>query len=594
MDAREYAEASQPDPSRKGVDRRSFLKSAVATGALIAVSASLPGCASTGGKATSETAQTTAADVPGSAPEIPESSISKTISCDVVVVGSGISGMAAVRAAAESGAKVVCIEKKKTYEVHGYQLGSLGNKLAKAAGVQEDPMEFLRTYEQISAGRVNMDLIRLWTDYSGSAADWYLEPVADNEHVQKTIKLNYWPPSPVHNPSGDLMQHFVGMIGFDESLAEIADFIATAWQETYKANYDLAVSLGADYHFRTVAMKLTTDSTGKVTGVIAKDSDDKYIKVTASKGVILCTGSLGGEALMKKYCANSMLINERLGVKISFEPGFTKDSTPISGGATGDGHLMGMWAGAQMQPNPDVPFAFVSIMPILLATATLAIDQSGNRFTNEEIEIWTMQNTVVALPGAVAWSIFDVNWRDCIPYQTVGHEAIDYNDTTFINNLDAEILASVGAGKTGVTSKSNGYNSVVYGANTLDELANIINVPADQLKTTIERYNSICDAKRDTDYGKDPQKLFPVAKAPFFASKIKGLPIGIPSTLGGLMTDGKLQCTDASGKTIPGLWVAGNVCGMRFAPHYQTPMSALTHGMAVTHGMLAGQYAAKA
>ena len=47
----------------------------------------------------------------GAPPEIGESQIEKTLEADVVVVGAGLAGVAAARAAAELGSTVILLEK---------------------------------------------------------------------------------------------------------------------------------------------------------------------------------------------------------------------------------------------------------------------------------------------------------------------------------------------------------------------------------------------------------------------------------------------------------------------------------------------------
>ena len=62
--------------------------------------------------------------------------------------------------------------------------------------------------------------------------------------------------------------------------------------------------------------------------------------------------------------------------------------------------------------------------------------------------------------------------------------------------------------------------------------------------------------------------------------------------LGGLNTNLKLQPLDANRKVIPGLYLAGNTVGNRFAVDYPTMCPGLTHGMAWVTGRFAGLYAA--
>ena len=48
------------------------------------------------------------------------------------------------------------------------------------------------------------------------------------------------------------------------------------------------------------------------------------------------------------------------------------------------------------------------------------------------------------------------------------------------------------------------------------ELAEKLNIPADNLKASVERYNELCAKGVDEDYGKSPHRMTPVDTAPFY------------------------------------------------------------------------------
>jgi fumarate reductase flavoprotein subunit len=62
--------------------------------------------------------------------------------------------------------------------------------------------------------------------------------------------------------------------------------------------------------------------------------------------------------------------------------------------------------------------------------------------------------------------------------------------------------------------------------------------------------------------------------------------------LGGLNANDGLQLLDADGNIIPGIYLAGNTVGNRFAVDYPTMCPGLSHSMAWTTGRLAGLKAA--
>ena len=155
-------------------------------------------------------------------------------------------------------------------------------------------------------------------------------------------------------------------------------------------------------------------------------------------------------------------------------------------------------------------------------------------------------------PEQTCFDIIDVNWRDRLPYQATGHRNFDYHEhqvangfdgITYVNTFHDEFMSSVGNPE-GVVPSLDRHAGTVYGAETLEELAEIIGVPQDTFLATVARYNELVAKGHD-------------------------------------------------GKPIAGLWAAGNCCGGKFGPSYFTPIPGMNHGNAVTHGYYVGQYAAE-
>ncbi|MDR1183876.1 MAG: FAD-dependent oxidoreductase [Coriobacteriales bacterium] len=593
----------------RSIARRDFLKGLALTGSAVAATGMLAACSPS--TATNEpmanNTETTVLMPTGKKiltdiPEIAETDIVEAVNCDVVVCGAGVAGLAAARSAAEEGAKVIVLEKKSSIEVHGFEFGALNCGLAVSAGAYEDPVFFTQDYQQRSCQRANMDLIRLWVKESGRIFDWWIEPVHSDASVMDELTVMYWPRSELHDRAKDAEQTFVGTIDFKEDPENPIG--GKAWVATGQANQKKAEAEGAEFRFLTVARKLVTDSSGKVTGVIAANDDGTFTKINTSKGVVLCTGGLtnffgtGARELMEIYCPNLVENYRKESGEPNWEPMFTADS-PVLGGNTGDGHLMAIWAGAQMEPFSESSMG--SSTTLIGATVALEVNINGRRFHNEDQGIWPKHDAILTQPNHTAWQIFDVNWRERLHYQGIGHRNLDVNDEPFmggytgaqyIEAINNVLLSSVGV-KGGVLfdHKFGEAEGIAYGADTLEELAEMIGVPTDALVKTVDRYNDLVAMKYDEDYGCDSQKLFPIISAPFFATKTQGMPR--LTCMSGMLTDGVLQLVDKNLEPIAGLWCAGATAGQRFQPFYQTPMSGLNHGFAVVHGHLAGQYAAQ-
>jgi fumarate reductase flavoprotein subunit len=126
-------------------------------------------------------------------------------------------------------------------------------------------------------------------------------------------------------------------------------------------------------------------------------------------------------------------------------------------------------------------------------------------------------------------------------------------------------------------------------ADTIEKLARKMEVPVATFKATIDRYNNLTRMGRDLDFGKRPDRLMTIEKPPFYAGIIEQ---HILVVLGGLTTNTRFQPLDKDRKVIPGLYLAGNTVGNRFAVDYPTMCAGLSHGMAWTTGRLAGLSAA--
>jgi hypothetical protein len=133
-------------------------------------------------------------------------------------------------------------------------------------------------------------------------------------------------------------------------------------------------------------------------------------------------------------------------------------------------------------------------------------------------------------------------------------------------------------------------------ANTIEELAAMIGYPADVIPTVVEsvkRYNMLCHAGVDYDFGKRAEAMIPVEEGPFYAcvGGVGGGGAGVSMvTMSGVMTDNRLNVLDINGNPIPGLYTCGNSLGGRYGTGYNTPCAGNSIGMAGTHGRLAGQF----
>lgn len=90
----------------------------------------------------------------------------------------------------------------------------------------------------------------------------------------------------------------------------------------------------------------------------------------------------------------------------------------------------------------------------------------------------------------------------------------------------------------------------------------LTNIDAAALADTVARYNELCAAGRDEDFGKAAKYLVPIEGGPYYA-----IPRGsnkLPAILGGLVVDGNHQCLNGEFEPIGRPVRRGNASGQFF------------------------------
>lgn len=116
------------------MNRRNFLKAAIASGAVIAAGGALAGCSPNGG---STGGSGEAEQVVGTAP------VSFSEETDVLILGTGIAGMSAAMDPVEAGHKVMLVDKLDRVGGESFiacgVMNVVGSKMQKDAGIEGDP-----------------------------------------------------------------------------------------------------------------------------------------------------------------------------------------------------------------------------------------------------------------------------------------------------------------------------------------------------------------------------------------------------------------------------------------------------------------------
>lgn len=554
------------------VSRRAFLGMGAAAAAL--VGAGLSGCAPQASSGSDGLAGTGAAvDWLGPEPEVAEDEIVETVDTEILVCGAGTSGLFAACAAAEEGARVVCLEKGAIGGGVRDNLGSLNSRLQKEAGCVIDENEICNDLTRYANGYVNPRLYHIWAQNSGEAIDWYedrlkeagFELFYEAANDAKPSLYKHWATG--HIPSWPADAEFAGLSDVVNGKIVLGDY---------------AKEKGVDFRFTTPLVKLVCEE-GAVVGAIAKGSEG-YIRINASKGVIVCTGGYARNEDMLAALQPETLNKYSLSIAID--------------GTTGDGIKACLWAGAHMdETHTAMVFDRIAIKPDeyggsqtvgslfwMGSNPWLKVNLNGERFINESAPYDYVLNAALTQPHHTIVDIWDSDYATYMEqFDIHGCARVFPFENGAPTNMTLEVVQGMNEGLL-----AEGY---IVKADTIEELAEGLGIPAENLKRTVERQNENYDNQVDPDFGKEAFRLSPVRKAPFYGVRTSGYML---CTLDGITINEQFQAVNDAGEPIEGLYVAGVDSGSYYAGTYPNMSTGNCCGRSVTFArMMAKALAAK-
>ena len=479
---------------------------------------------------------------------------------DVVVLGGGGAGLTASITAAQNGAKVILVEKA----------GSLGgNTLIAGQGFNACDPERQANTEMSEAllGQLKSYLDLDPADFGAFAE--VLETVKGqiNDYIASGSTTLFDSPElhMLHTYMGGKRTGLDGTV-IEPDAVEWAESIGAQWNDTTStilgamwprshglANgnvitilTDAAKANGVEIVTDTRANELIVEN-GKVVGVKATTSEGANVTLHANSGVVLATGG---------FSANAPMVVEYN----NYWPGLS-DTMPSTNAPTitGDGIVMAKAVGADL-----VGMGFAQLMP-----SSHPVD--GSLFSG----IWGSAETQVFVNKEGKRYVNEYAERDVL-----SKAALAQTDGIFYIICDNKIAKN--ADVAGMEAKGN-----VVVADTLEELAEKLGIPADTFVETIERYNSFVDAQKDDDFGK-PLFGEKIDEAPFVATPRSP---SLHHTMGGVKIDTNTHVISTEGNVIDGLYAAGEVTGGLHAGN-RLGGNAMTDFL--VFGRIAGENAAKA
>lgn len=309
----------------------------------------------------------------------------------------------------------------------------------------------------------------------------------------------------------------------------MAEKDAYAGEEIQDALEAKVTELGVDVRTGTKGLDLIMDG-GRVTGVKVQHKND-YYDIMADAVVVATGGFSANKDMLAKYA-----------------PGSEDVATSNQMGATGDFVPVFEKNGFKMENMDELSVFKMILRPRRDLTGAgdgfILVNAEGDRFVDETTSGLDLAHTILDQPGGKVFYIYDQNLYET-SYRLEKHNKLGYH----------------------------------VSADTLEELAEKIGVPAENLKASVESFNKSANGEADDPFRKEGFERPFKAEGPYYAAQVES---AIHMTKGGVVANEKAQVLNADDEVVEGLYAAGEVTATTGA--YST---------AVVFGRVSGQEAAK-
>lgn len=475
--------------------------------------------------------------------EVAVEAVDETFDYDVVVVGAGLSGLVAAIAAKEEGNSVALIEKVDI--IGGSGAMSSGNMIVADADDRVPAMVqawFERTKIQ-NVNPMNREKVETMAAASPSVIKIFKDSgvefnVEESDTGAQTFKVKPNERSIRNAKSINIPSKNANTKGGSDLLMKVEKF---------------ARAQDVDFYLGCPMTELLSDDNGAAVGVV---SETKYGKKTFNaKAVILASGD---------YAHNHKMAEK-------YAPEANYEYTASSIGNAGDGHLAALELGAQMTEFQDSMSGVFNANPYDRGEVgdptndypfeALVVDMDGKRRFKEDGNSHEQKFHFKRPVGRnTAWVIMD---------SKIGTKFFDLDEFVERTAKGDQIIQA-------------------FKADTIEELAAKIEVPAKTLTGEVERYNKLVAQGEDTDQGKDAKFLEAVEIGPFYGVLLYD---GTRGIYGGIQSSKDAEVLNANGEPIPGLYASGVISSGDYLADYYAGRQALT--LASHMGYIAGKTASK-
>lgn len=320
--------------------------------------------------------------------------------------------------------------------------------------------------------------------------------------------------------------------------------------------------------------RLIVNAEGAVQGAVVRRGGNA-IRVRARCGVVLAGGGFAASAALREKYFRAPVARH----SAAYE-GCVGDTLRLgleAGGVLGpSGEDNALWFPGSIATRPDGTTAvYPHIVLDRAKPGLIAVGRSGARFTDEAASYHEFTRAMYRSANVPAWLVCD---RRFVWSYGLG----------MIRPMTLRLAPYV----------TSGY---LHAADSIEALASAIGVAPDGLAMTVRRHNDFARSGIDADFGKganaydrgngDPKHkpnpcLGPIEGAPYYAVRVEPTPLG---TSLGLSTDANAQVYNADGKPIAGLYAVGN--DMQSVMGGEYPGAGAQLGPGMTFGYLAALHA---
>ena len=443
----------------------------------------------------------------------------------IVVVGSGMAGITAASAAAQNGAQVTLVEK----------LPYLGGTLIMAGG-------YMVT--------VDSDSIDPELDDSLDRVDTYYHAV--NEDSVRPVDYNFF--KAIVSRTGEAIDYFKEKFGLETETFDAGNVIMT-----HHLNHGAGIVKQLSQYIVDNGVTIVTDTPaieilmedGKATGVRVRNRSGEY-NIYADKVIIAAGGAT--------WDLESLRANEPAMATIDLY-----QESVI--GDNGDAFRMLEAAGAQMGDGPFIKSEVPNLSVVFkrdwkttpFPSDKLMVNAEGRRFANENPLLNYMLNTYLLREASPAYyAIYDT-----------------------AHTPDAELLAQI------QELSASGNPKIAVHADTIEELAEKINMDPAVLRETYDAYQAACATGVDEEFGKDADHLIAYDDSDgLYAVYFMPASLG---TIGGAITDEQFHVLDKDGNVIENLFAIGeSATSTLFGDYY---VGSFSLGMYLTEGKISAETA---